>query len=62
MPLFKTNPFGHYLFLKKWIIRFFGVVSHGRYQNFNNLKIEGSQILRDLPDKKEAANIISEIN
>tara|TARA_R110002124_G_scaffold55919_1_gene158275 strand:- start:56 stop:874 length:819 start_codon:yes stop_codon:yes gene_type:complete len=51
MPLFKTNPFGHYLFLKKWIIRFFGVVSHGRYQNFNNLKIEGSQILRNLPER-----------
>ena len=52
MPLFKRNPFGHYLFIKKWIIRFFGVVSHGRYRNFNNLKIEGSQILRDLPDKR----------
>jgi len=52
MPLFKRNPFGHYLFIKKWIIRFFGVVSHGRYNNFNSLKIEGSQILRDLPDKR----------
>ena len=52
MPLFKRNPFGHYLFIKKWIIRFFGVISHSRYRNFNNLQIEGSQILRDLPDKK----------
>ena len=52
MPLFRRNPFGHYLFIKKWIMRFFGVVSHGRYHNFNNLKIEGSQILRDLPDKR----------
>ena len=44
MPLFKRNPFGHYLFIKKWIIRFFGVISHSRYRNFNNLQIEGSQI------------------
>jgi 1-acyl-sn-glycerol-3-phosphate acyltransferase len=52
MPLFKRNPFGHYLFIKKWIIRFFGLMSHGRYRNFNNLQIEGSQILRDLPDRR----------
>ena len=51
MPLFKRNPFGHYLFLKKWIIRFFGVISHVRYRKFNSLQIEGSQILRDLPEK-----------
>ena len=52
MPLFKRNPFGHYLFIKKFIIRLFGVVSHGRYRKFNNLQIEGSEILRSLPDKK----------
>ena len=52
MPLFKRNPFGHYLFIKKWIIRFFGIISHGRYRNFNSLQIEGSQILRDLPDRR----------
>ena len=51
MPLFKRNPFGHYLFIKKFIIRLFGVISHGRYRKFNNLKIEGSEILRNLPDK-----------
>ena len=50
MPLFKRNPFGHYLFIKKWIIRFFGVISHSRYRKFNSLQIEGSKILRDLPD------------
>ena len=50
MPLFKRNPFGHILFLKKMIIRIFGLVSHGRYRKFNNLKIEGSEILRNLPD------------
>jgi 1-acyl-sn-glycerol-3-phosphate acyltransferase len=50
MPLFKRNPFGHILFLKKWIIRILGIISHGRYRKFNNLQIEGSEILRNLPD------------
>lgn len=50
MSLFKRNPFGHILFIKKWIIRFFGVVSHGRYRRFNELKIEGSEIIRNLPE------------
>lgn len=50
MPLFKRNPFGHILFIKKWLIRILGVISHGRYRSFNNLQIEGSEILRKLPD------------
>ncbi|NLP57005.1 1-acyl-sn-glycerol-3-phosphate acyltransferase [Lutibacter sp. B1] len=50
MPIFKKNPFGHILFLKKWLIRIFGVVSHGRYHRFNKLQIEGSEIIRDLPE------------
>ena len=49
MPIFKRNPFGHILFLKKWLIRIFGVVSHGRYRRFNKLQIEGSEIIRNLP-------------
>lgn len=50
MPIFKRNPFGHILYVKKWIIRILGVVSHGRYRRFNNLHIEGSEIIRDLPN------------
>ena len=50
MPLFAKNPFGHILFVKKWLIRILGVVSHGRYRRFNRLQIEGSEIIRDLPD------------
>jgi len=50
MPIFKKNPFGHILFLKKWLIRFFGIVSHGRYRRFNKLQIEGSEIIRNLPE------------
>ncbi|MGB5170315.1 lysophospholipid acyltransferase family protein [Eudoraea sp.] len=51
MALFKRNPFGHILFVKKWIIRFLGVLTHQRYKGFNTLEIEGSEIIRQLPDK-----------
>ncbi|TXE18737.1 1-acyl-sn-glycerol-3-phosphate acyltransferase [Psychroflexus gondwanensis] len=51
MGLFKKNPFGHYLFLKKWIIRTMGAMTHRRYRGFNDLQIEGSSILKDLPDR-----------
>ena len=50
MPLLKRNPFGHILLLKKLLIRFFGLISHNRYRKFNSLQIEGSEILRNLPD------------
>ncbi len=50
MRLFKRNPFGHILFLKKWLIRFFGSCTHRRYRGFNELQIEGSEIIRSLPD------------
>ncbi len=50
MPLFKRNPFGHILYVKKWMIRIFGIISHGRYRRFNDLQIEGSEIIRNLPD------------
>mgnify|MGYP005847392945 FL=1 len=52
MGLFKQNPFGHYLFLKKWLIRIMGLLSHRRYSGFNQLQIEGSEIIKDLPGKK----------
>ncbi|RRJ89586.1 lysophospholipid acyltransferase family protein [Flavobacterium macacae] len=48
MGLFKRNPFGHILFLKKWLIRIFAVLTHRRYRGFNELKIDGSEIIRDL--------------
>lgn len=51
MGIFKRNPFGHILFLKKWIIRVFGFATHQRFRGFNDLQIEGSEILRNLPDK-----------
>ncbi len=50
MGLFKRNPFGHILFLKKWLIRIFGALTHQRYRGFNEMHIEGSEILNKLPD------------
>lgn len=50
MGLFKENPFGHILFLKKWLIRSLGLITHQRYKGFNTLEIEGSEIIRNLPD------------
>ena len=50
MQFFKRNPFGHILFLKKWLIRILGAYSHRRYRGFNELKIEGSEIIRNLQD------------
>lgn len=51
MDLFKKNPFGHNIFLKKWLIRIMGLLTHRRYRGFNELQIEGSEIIKNLPDK-----------
>tara|TARA_B100000989_G_scaffold228958_1_gene175884 strand:+ start:2930 stop:3727 length:798 start_codon:yes stop_codon:yes gene_type:complete len=48
--MFKKNPFGHYLILKKWLIRYLGFMTHRRYRGFNQLHIEGSEIIKNLPD------------
>ena len=50
MGLFKRNPFGHILFIKKWLIRILGAMTHRRYRGFNELQIEGSEIIKSLPD------------
>ncbi|MGB5369045.1 MAG: lysophospholipid acyltransferase family protein [Flavobacteriaceae bacterium] len=50
MGIFKENPFGHILFLKKWLIRVMGVITHSRYKQFNKLEIEGSEVIRSLPN------------
>lgn len=51
MGLVKRNPFGHILFVKKWLIRVFGVITHRRYRGFNELQIDGSEIIKTLPEK-----------
>ena len=49
--MLKKNPFGHYLILKKWLIRYLGFMSHRRYRGFNQLHIEGSEIIKNLSVK-----------
>lgn len=51
MRLFKRNPFGHILFVKKFLIRLLGLITHQRYKRFNRLEIEGSEIIRNLPQE-----------
>jgi 1-acyl-sn-glycerol-3-phosphate acyltransferase len=46
----KRNPFGHILFVKKWLIRILGVLTHQRFNRFNKLKIEGSDVIKSLPE------------
>lgn len=50
MGWLKKNPFGHILFLKKWLIRILGALTHRRFKGFNQLQIEGSEIITSLPD------------
>ena len=49
--MFKRNPFGHYDILKTWLIRIIGMISHRRYQGFNELQIEGSENILNLPER-----------
>ena len=51
MGVFKKNPFGHILFIKKWLIRILGLMTHRRFRGFNELQIDGSEIIPDLPDR-----------
>ena len=50
MGLFKKNPFGHILFLKRWLIRILGALTHRRFKGFNKLEIDGSEIIKNLPE------------
>jgi hypothetical protein len=46
MGLLKRNPLVT-SFIKRWLIRLFGAVTHRRYRGFNELNIEGSEIIRN---------------
>lgn len=50
MKLFEKNPFGQYLFIKRLLIRYLGALTHRRYRGFNELKIEGSEHIKQLPE------------
>ena len=45
------DAFGHWYFIKRFLIFIFGVVSYRRYNGFNKLKISGTEHLKNLPDK-----------
>ena len=51
MSFWKQDPFGNAVWIKKQIIRVLGALTHRRYNGFNHLKIEGSEIIRQLPEK-----------
>ena len=50
MGLFKKNPLGYILFLKRWLIRILGALTHRRFKGFNKLEIDGSEIIKNLPE------------
>ena len=50
MKLYKQDVFGNALFLKRFLIFILGIVSHRRFKKINTLQIEGSEIIRELPD------------
>ena len=50
MNILKRNPFGHNLLIKKWLILILGILTHQRFNRFNKLKIEGSDVLKSLPE------------
>lgn len=52
MYLFKKDVFNNKLFIKRFLIRVLGLVSHQRYHGFNKLHIEGTDVLRNLPQQK----------
>ncbi len=39
-----------FFLLKRWLIRIMGFMTHQRYKGFNTLEIEGSDIIRNLPE------------
>ncbi|MEE9349024.1 MAG: lysophospholipid acyltransferase family protein [Flavobacteriaceae bacterium] len=51
MKLYKQDIFGKALFLKRMLIFILGIISHRRFRYINTLQIEGSEIIRELPDK-----------
>ena len=52
MALFKKNVFGQFIFVKKMIIRLFGIIVYIRFNWVHKPKIQGAEIFQTLPDKK----------
>ncbi|HFS66735.1 MAG TPA: 1-acyl-sn-glycerol-3-phosphate acyltransferase [Flavobacteriia bacterium] len=50
--MFKKDIFGNVLIVKKIVLFLFGLISKRRYKGFNDLQIEGMELLRYLPDNQ----------
>ncbi len=50
--MFKKDIFGNIIFIKRIVLFIFGLISKRRYKGFNELKIEGMELLRYLPDNQ----------
>ncbi|MEO6882656.1 MAG: lysophospholipid acyltransferase family protein [Bacteroidia bacterium] len=51
MIIFKKDAFGHYIFLKRILIFFIGIITFPRYNWLNKTKISGTEHLEGLEDK-----------
>jgi 1-acyl-sn-glycerol-3-phosphate acyltransferase len=51
MFLTKKNAFGHNLFLKKWLVRILGILSHTRFRGIDKMYISGTHVIENLPEK-----------
>jgi 1-acyl-sn-glycerol-3-phosphate acyltransferase len=49
--MFRRDPFGHLLFIKRFLIRFIGRLTWRRYTRKNSITISGSEVLKSLPDR-----------
>ncbi|MFH1699591.1 MAG: lysophospholipid acyltransferase family protein [Candidatus Zixiibacteriota bacterium] len=49
--IFRKDPFGHYLILKRLVLRTFGSITYLMLRSFNKLRVEGEGILKNL-DKR----------
>jgi 1-acyl-sn-glycerol-3-phosphate acyltransferase len=48
--MFSRDPFGHVIFIKKFLISSIGWFTWRRYAKINNVKIEGGEVLNSLPE------------
>jgi len=50
--MLKRDAFGYYVFLKKAVTRFIGLLSYPRFNWINKTEVSGSAIIKDLPKKQ----------
>lgn len=51
VSMFRRDPFGHVLWIKRLLISSIGRFTWKRYTRINNLTIEGADVLKNLPDR-----------